>query len=176
MSKTTRREFLKIGLAAAGGALAASGLEIPLFGGNTSSLQNQITDLNKHISTVTGFLTLSIPEQQLLEPVVETIIPSDSTGPGPKQTGVIYFIDRQLASDYGQSGNMFMDAPHIQPNIPASSGPLKVKPSSAWAFLQNYQQTAYLPAGGGGGAGVANPISFPGARRTYKGGGTNQTD
>ena len=175
MSKTTRREFLKIGLAAAGGALAASGLEIPLFGGNTSSLQNQITNLNKHISTVTGFLTLSIPEQQLLEPIVETIIPSDSTGPGAKEAGVIYFIDRQLASDYGQSGNMFMDAPHNPPGIPASAGPLKVKPSSAWAFLQNYQQTAYLPAGGGGGAGVANPISYPGASRTYAAGGTNYT-
>lgn len=175
MSKTTRREFLKIGLAAAGGALAASGLEIPLFGGNTSSLQNQIANLNKHISTVTGFLTLSIPEQQLLEPVVETIIPSDSTGPGAKEAGVIYFIDRQLASDYGQSGNMFMDAPHNPPGIPASAGPLKVKPSSAWAFLQNYQQTAYLPAGGGGGAGVANPISYPGASRTYAAGGTNYT-
>jgi len=175
LSKTTRREFLKIGLAAAGGALAASGLEIPLFGGNTSSLQNQITNLNKHISTVTGFLTLSIPEQQLLEPVVETIIPSDSTGPGAKEAGVIYFIDRQLASDYGQSGNMFMDAPHNPPGIPASAGPLKVKPSSAWAFLQNYQQTAYLPAGGGGGAGVANPISYPGASRTYAAGGTNYT-
>ena len=175
MSKTTRREFLKIGLAAAGGALAASGLEIPLFGGNTSSLQNQIANLNKHISTVTGFLTLSIPEQQLLEPIVETIIPSDSTGPGAKEAGVIYFIDRQLASDYGQSGNMFMDAPHNPPGIPASAGPLKVKPSSAWAFLQNYQQTAYLPAGGGGGAGVANPISYPGASRTYAAGGTNYT-
>jgi len=175
LSKTTRREFLKIGLAAAGGALAASGLEIPLFGGNTSSLQNQIANLNKHISTVTGFLTLSIPEQQLLEPIVETIIPSDSTGPGAKEAGVIYFIDRQLASDYGQSGNMFMDAPHNPPGIPASAGPLKVKPSSAWAFLQNYQQTAYLPAGGGGGAGVANPISYPGASRTYTAGGTNYT-
>jgi len=175
LSKTTRREFLKIGLAAAGGALAASGLEIPLFGGNTSSLQNQIANLNKHISTVTGFLTLSIPEQQLLEPIVETIIPSDSTGPGAKEAGVIYFIDRQLASDYGQSGNMFMDAPHNPPGIPASAGPLKVKPSSAWAFLQNYQQTAYLPAGGGGGAGVANPISYPGASRTYAAGGTNYT-
>jgi len=106
---------------------------------------------------------------------VETIIPSDSTGPGAKEAGVIYFIDRQLASDYGQSGNMFMDAPHNPPGIPASAGPLKVKPSSAWAFLQNYQQTAYLPAGGGGGAGVANPISYPGASRTYAAGGTNYT-
>src|SRR5256885_17101151 len=152
LAKTTRREFLKIGLAAAGGAIAASGLEIPLFGGNTSSLQNQITNLNKHISTVTGFLTLSIPEQQLLEPVVETIIPSDSTGPGAKEAGVIYFIDRQLAGDYGQSANMFMDAPHIAPRLPENTAnPLTIKPSSSWAFLQNYQQTAYLPAGGGGG-------------------------
>ena len=39
MSKTTRREFLKIGLAAAGGALAASGMEIPLFSGSNSSMQ-----------------------------------------------------------------------------------------------------------------------------------------
>ena len=176
MSKTTRREFLKIGLAAAGGALAASGLEIPLFGGNTSSLQNQITNLNKHISTVTGFLTLSIPEQQLLEPVVETIIPSDSTGPGAKEAGVIYFIDRQLASDYGQSGNMFMDAPHIPPNIPASSTtpptPLTAKPSSAWAFLQNKETGAYLPAGGMGNGAA---IPYLGASPTYTAGGTNYT-
>ena len=174
MSKTTRREFLKIGLAAAGGALAASGLEIPLFGGNTSSLQNQITNLNKHISTVTGFLTLSIPEQQLLEPVVETIIPSDSTGPGAKEAGVIYFIDRQLASDYGQSGNMFMDAPHIAPNMPANpTTPLTVRPSSAWAFLQNKETGAYLPAGGMGN-GAAK--SYPGnASQMFTAGGTTYT-
>jgi len=174
LSKTTRREFLKIGLAAAGGALAASGLEIPLFGGNTSSLQNQITNLNKHINTVTGFLTLSIPEQQLLEPVVETIIPSDSTGPGAKEAGVIYFIDRQLASDYGQSGNMFMDAPHIRPNMPANSAtPLTVRPSSAWAFLQNKETGAYLPAGGMGN-GAAK--SYPGnASQMFTAGGTTYT-
>src|SRR5438093_7066180 len=153
MSKTTRREFLKIGLAAAGGALAASGLEIPLFGGNTSSLQNQITNLNKHISTVTGFLTLSIPEQQLLEPVVETIIPSDSTGPGAKEAGVIYFIDRQLAADYGQSANMFRDAPHIPTKLPANSAtPLMVNPSLGWALLP-------LPRGGGG---STAPVSYTG--------------
>src|SRR6266568_2162537 len=161
MSKTTRREFLKIGLAAAGGALAASGMEIPLFSGNNSSMQTQLnnanmqlTNLQNQLKTVTGFLTLSVNEQALLEPIVETIIPSDSTGPGAKEAGVIYFIDRQLAGDYGQSANMFMDAPHIPPNIPASSTtpptPLTVKPSSAWAFLQNKETGAYLPAGGMG--------------------------
>src|SRR5437016_4077307 len=163
MVSQTRREFLKLGLAAAASAAAASGIEIPLFGGQNSSLQNQltsadtqVTNLKNRINTVTGFVSLSVSEQTLVEAIVETIIPSDSLGPGAKEAGVIYFIDRQLAADYGQSGNMFMDAPHNPPGIPASAGPLKVKPSSAWAFLQNYQQTAYLPAGGGGGAGVAN--------------------
>lgn len=122
MSKTTRREFLRLGLAAAGSALAASAVEIPLFSGKNSSLQNQLNSANSQVSnlqtqlnTMTGFVSLSINEQSLLEPVVETIIPSDSTGPGAKEAGVIYFIDRQLASDYGQSANMFMDAPFIRP-------------------------------------------------------------
>src|SRR5947209_6536546 len=95
MSKTTRREFLKIGLAAAGGALAASGMEIPLFSGNNSSMQTQLsnantqlTNLQNQLKTVTGFLTLSVNEHALLEPIVETIIPSDSTGPGAKEAGV----------------------------------------------------------------------------------------
>ena len=182
MVSQTRREFLKLGLAAAASAAAASGIEIPLLGNQNSNLQNQlnsantqVTNLKNRINTVTGFVSLNINEQSLLEAIVETIIPSDSTGPGAKEAGVIYFIDRQLASDYGQSGNMFMDAPHNPPRIPASAGPLAVKPSSAWAFLQNYQQTAYLPAGGGGGTGAANPISYPGASRTYTASGTPYT-
>src|SRR6266704_3234017 len=129
MSKTTRREFLKIGLAAAGGALAASGMEIPLFSGNNSSMQTQLnnanmqlTNLQNQLKTVTGFLTLSVNEQALLEPIVETIIPSDNTGPGAKEAGVIYFIDRQLAGDYGQSANMFMDGPFIPPTQNAITG------------------------------------------------------
>ena len=156
MVSQTRREFLKLGLAAAASAAAASGIEIPLLGNQNSNLQNQlnsantqVTNLKTKLNTVTGFVSLNISEQSLLESIVETIIPSDSTGPGAKEAGVIYFIDRALAGDYGQSANMFMDAPHNPPRTPASAGPLTVKPSTAWAFLQNYQQTAYLPAGEG---------------------------
>jgi hypothetical protein len=179
MVSQTRREFLKLGLAAAASAAAASAIEIPLLGNQNSSLQNQlnsantqVTNLKNRINTVTGFTSLNVNEQSLLEAIVETIIPSDSTGPGAKEAGVIYFIDRQLASDYGQSGNMFMDSPHTPPRIPASAGPLTVKTSSAWNFLQNYQQTAYLPAGGMG----TNPTqSYAGASRTYTAGGTPYT-
>lgn len=148
MSKTTRREFLKIGLAAAGGALAGSAVEIPLFSNQNSSMQtalnnanNQLTNTKNRLATLTGFLSLSVSEQALVEAIVETIIPSDSTGPGAKEAGVIYFIDRQLAGDYGQSANMFMQAPHLPPNIPAGSFTVPV--SMGWV-------NAPAPAGGGG--------------------------
>ncbi len=122
MADQTRREFLKLGLAAAASAAAASGIEIPLFGNQNSSLQSQlnsantqIANLQTRVNNVVGFVSLSITEHSLLEAIVETIIPSDSNGPGAKEAGVIYFIDRQLAGDYGQSANMFMDGPFVLP-------------------------------------------------------------
>src|SRR6266480_3174101 len=106
MVSQTRREFLKLGLAAAASAAAASGIEIPLLGNQNSNLQNQlnsantqVTNLKTKLNTVTGFVSLNINEQSLLEAIVETIIPSDSTGPGAKEAGVIYFIDRALPAD-----------------------------------------------------------------------------
>jgi gluconate 2-dehydrogenase gamma chain len=122
MVDQTRREFLKLGLAAAASAAAASGIEIPLFGNQNSSLQTQlngantqIANLQTRVNNVVGFVSLSITEHSLLEAIVETIIPSDSNGPGAREAGVIYFIDRQLAGDYGQSANMFMDGPFVLP-------------------------------------------------------------
>lgn len=158
MSKTTRREFLKFGLAAAGGALASSAVEIPLFSSQNSSMQtalnnanNQLTNVKSQLATLTGFLSLNINEQALVEAMVETIIPSDSTGPGAKEAGVIYFIDRQLAGDYGQSANMFMQAPHLTPKIPAGSFTVPV--SMGWV-------NAPAPAGGGGTATSVPPYTL----------------
>jgi len=172
MVSQTRREFLKLGLAAAASAAAASGIEIPLLGNQNSNLQNQlnnantqVTNLKTKLNTVTGFVSLNISEQSLVEAIVETIIPSDSTGPGAKEAGVIYFIDRALAGDYGQSANMFMDAPHVLPNIPVATGTsttLMVNPSLSWAFLP-------APGGGysvAGGGGSSAPIAYTGNNNT----------
>jgi len=139
MVDQTRREFLKLGLAAAASAVTASAIEIPLFGNQNSSMQTQLNNANTQlanlktrVNTVVGFVSLSITEQSLLEKIVETIIPTD-TDPGAKEAGVIYFIDRALAGDYGQSANMFMDAPHVLPKIPASAtNTLAVSLSLSW--------------------------------------------
>src|SRR2546428_4903173 len=121
MVDQTRREFLKLGLAAAASVVTASAIEIPLFGSQISSMQTQLNSANtqlanlkNRVNTVVGFVSLSVTEQSLLEKIVETIIPTDSD-PGAKEAGVIYFIDRQLAGDYGQSANMFMDETLVAP-------------------------------------------------------------
>src|SRR5438067_2446302 len=167
MVDQTRRKFLKLGLAAAASAAMASGIEIPMFGSQNSSIQTQlnnantkIANLNARVNTFVGFLSLSVAEQSLLENIVETIIPTD-TDPGAKEAGVIYFIDRALAGDYGQSANMFMDGPHILPRIPASTTtPLSVNPTLSWAT------NPYIPGAS------TSPISYIGGSVVTPGSGT----
>ncbi len=129
MVDQTRREFLKLGLAAAASAVTASAIEIPMFGSQNSSMQTQLNNANtqvanlkNRVNTIIGFISLSVTEQSLLEKIVETIIPTDAD-PGAKEAGVIYFIDRALAGDYGQSANMFMDGPFVPPG---QTGPIAV--------------------------------------------------
>ncbi|MDA4137150.1 MAG: gluconate 2-dehydrogenase subunit 3 family protein [Thaumarchaeota archaeon] len=69
--------------------------------------------LQVQLDTMRGFLTLSQAEQGALQAATETIIPTDSNGPGATEAGVVYFIDRQLATDYGKSGNMYMQGPFV---------------------------------------------------------------
>jgi len=60
-------------------------------------------------------------EQVVVEAMAETIIPTDSNGPGAKEAGAVYFIDRQLASDYGKNGNMYNRGPFVMAGM---NGPI----------------------------------------------------
>ncbi len=194
MADQTRREFLKLGLAAAASAVTATAIEIPLFNNQNSSMQTklnnansqlnnansqlssantQISNLKTRVNTVVGFISLSVTEQSLLEKIVETIIPTD-TDPGAKEAGVIYFIDRALAGDYGQSANMFVDGPHILPRIPASTtNTLTVSPTLSWANLPGNSTAPITYTGGsigtpGVGAGItASPRVGSGINYQY---------
>src|SRR5947208_1174556 len=180
MVDQTRREFLKLGLAAAASAVTASAIEIPMFGSLNSSMQtqlnnanSQVANLKNRVNTIVGFISLSVTEQSLLEKIVETIIPTDAD-PGAKEAGVIYFIDRALAGDYGQSANMFMDGPHILPRIPASlTNTLSVNPTLSWANLPGNSSAPITYTGGsigtpGVGAGItASPRVGSGINYQY---------
>ena len=114
-----------------------------------NNLQSQVTDLQSQIDGELGLSELSINEQKIVEAIVETIIPSDSNSPGAKEAGVIYFIDKQLAGDYGNSARMYMDGPFIQSG---QTGPITVDgitytegtPEIPWQAAHKYQYNMTL--------------------------------
>lgn len=159
---TSRREFVKIGVAAVAGAAVAGGGAIALLSGpsaqkdsvikqlqdqlagsqqslasaqqklndatqqvtslqgNVASLQGNVASLDQVASSLT---TLSMEEAAVIEAAAETIIPTDANGPGAKEAGVIFFIDKMLQGEYGKNGNMYSKPPFILPGTP---GPITV--------------------------------------------------
>jgi len=91
--------------------------------GQVQSAQATSTALQTQIDTTTGFLNLNVTEQAVVEAMAEAIIPTDSNGPGAKEAGVVYFIDRQLASDYGKNANMYFKGPFV---YPGTTGPITI--------------------------------------------------
>ena len=131
-----RRNFLKYAGAGVAGFAVATAIEFPLLNNQNQQDIQQITQLNTQVSQLTtqntqnqsqiqdlslqvnmdkGLVTLGYDEQVLVEAIAETIIPTDATGPGAKEAGVINFIDRQLAGDYGKNANMYMNGPFVMP-------------------------------------------------------------
>jgi gluconate 2-dehydrogenase gamma chain len=129
----SRRQFIKYGVAGAVGFGVASAIEIPILNNALQNDNSEITKKDSQISSLTtqnndlksqlsssqqmqAFLTLNpITERPVVEALAEAIIPGDSSDPGAKEAGVIYFIDRMLAGNYGKAGNMFMQGPFIHP-------------------------------------------------------------
>lgn len=85
------------------------------------------TALQTQLDTMLGFLTLNVTEQTAVEAIAEAFIPTDSNGPGAKEAGVIYFIDRQLATDYGKDAFMYDQPPYV---LPGQAGPITVNSTS----------------------------------------------
>ncbi len=84
---------------------------------STTTDTSALAALQAQLDTTSAFLSLSTTEQVELEAICEAIIPSDSTGPGAKEAGAIYFIDRQLKTVYGTSGGVYRHDPFIPSNV-----------------------------------------------------------
>ncbi len=109
-----------------------------------TTLNSQVTSLNSELSLANShafqfFQTTEIP---LVAAIASTMIPTDSNGPGANEAGVIYFLDGQLAGDYGTSANMYFQGPWIQPS---TAGPLTVD----GVTYSGGSAPARLTAGGG---------------------------
>jgi gluconate 2-dehydrogenase gamma chain len=66
---------------------------------------------NAPVSAAFQFLTRA--EADALTALVDRLIPADATGPGGVEAGVVLFIDRQLAGQFGAGARWYMQGPWL---------------------------------------------------------------
>lgn len=82
----------------------------------------------------------------ITEAAVERIFPEDENGPGAKALGVAYFIDHQLASEWGFNARDYMQGPFFAgEKVQGYQGRLKRRDIFQIGLreIQNYSQTQY---------------------------------
>ena len=109
----SRRDFLKTtGIAT--GALIGGGLIGGLVGLNVDKTDEHVsnTGTNHDMSANEGFQYFQNQREfDVLSNATERIFPKDDLGPGAIELGVPYFIDRQLAGQYGSNTKEYMQGP-----------------------------------------------------------------
>ena len=63
-------------------------------------------------SSTDGFIALVPFQAAIIAAAAARIIPTDDLGPGASEAGVVYFIDRQLSSEYGFRGIRYVAGPY----------------------------------------------------------------
>ncbi|HSC20558.1 gluconate 2-dehydrogenase subunit 3 family protein [Phenylobacterium sp.] len=58
-----------------------------------------------------GYSFFTAPEAAFIEAAVARLIPKDELGPGALEVGVVTFIDRQLAGEFGRGARWYMQGP-----------------------------------------------------------------
>src|SRR5208282_5828174 len=94
-----RREFLTVPAAALGGTLLYSLTREPL------RLQAQDGNVNIPLRF------FSAAEARVITAACARIFPTDATGPGATEAGVVIYIDRQLAGPYGRDKYRYTKGP-----------------------------------------------------------------
>jgi gluconate 2-dehydrogenase gamma chain len=97
-----RREFLSIPAKALGGTL--------LYTLSREPLRLQAQDGNVKIP----LRFFSAAEARVIAAACERIFPTDSTGPGANEAGVVIYIDRQLAGPYGRDKYRYTKGPFVE--------------------------------------------------------------
>ncbi|WP_246608484.1 gluconate 2-dehydrogenase subunit 3 family protein [Paenibacillus agaridevorans] len=114
----SRRKFLKttgytLGTLALGGALSSligctNNSEEPTPTGEPGKGEEEKAQ-PRNYNRALMFLTQE--QFRIVESATERIFPEDENGPGAKTLGVAYFIDHQLAGEWGFNGRDYMQAP-----------------------------------------------------------------
>jgi gluconate 2-dehydrogenase gamma chain len=97
-----RREFLTLPVQSLGGVLLYT------LAGEPIRLQAQSQDIKVPLRFFTAV------EARVVQAAAERIFPSDASGPGATEAGVVIYIDRQLAGPYGGDKYRFTQAPFVE--------------------------------------------------------------
>ncbi|MER9018383.1 gluconate 2-dehydrogenase subunit 3 family protein [Mesorhizobium sp. M0898] len=110
-----RRDFLKLfgaaGAAASTLPLAGSASADEMMAAPTGKPHRHESDGLKSDVRGSGYEFFNVDESAFVEAAVDTLIPSDSTGPGAKELGVAIYIDRQMAGGYGKGDRLYLEGP-----------------------------------------------------------------
>src|SRR6202140_1839278 len=98
-----RRDFLTVPAGALGGTLLYTLSREPL------RLQAQTGGKDGMVKVPLRFFTAE--EARVVTAACERIFPSDASGPGATEAGVVIYIDRQLAGPYGADKNRYSKGP-----------------------------------------------------------------
>jgi gluconate 2-dehydrogenase gamma chain len=66
-----------------------------------------------------GYLFFTVDEANVVDAIVDRLIPTDDLGLGAKDAGVTVFIDRQLTGPYGGHDWLYMQGPFSSTSLPS---------------------------------------------------------
>lgn len=131
-SDVGRRDFLKLF-----GAAGAAASTLPLGGSASADEMMEVAaDASRNHTVVAagssagsaGYEFFNINKSAFIEAMVDTLIPSNSVGPGAHELGVATYIDRQMAGGYGKGDRLYLEGPFAE-GTPEQGYQLPMTPS-----------------------------------------------
>lgn len=129
-----RREFLTLPAASLGGMLLYT------LAGEPVRMQAQTGEIKVPLRFFTA------AEARVVQAACDRIFPSDGSGPGATEAGVVIYIDRQLAGPYGRDKYRYTKGPFVE-SVPEHGYQGKEAPQVIYrAGLRQLENFADLPA------------------------------
>src|SRR5216110_2963995 len=114
-----RREFITLPAASLGGLLVYTLAREPI------RLEAQQGEVRVPLRFFTG------AEARVVSAACDRIFPTDESGPGAKEAGVVIYIDRQLAGPYGRDKYRYTKGPWVK-SVPEHGYQDKASPSETY--------------------------------------------